>query len=316
MIILYILQFILAFTVLGLAAQFVVNGVDHFAKKLKVSSFSASFFILGLLTSLPEIGVGVSAVLDKAPGIYVGNLIGASFVLFLLAIPLLAIFGKGIKLSYQLTNRNLLLSLFVILAPTIFVLDRSVSMGEAIAMIILYLLLFYFIETKKKILEEMREEVREDIMTPRKHWVMQLAQIVVGCFMIFVASRQLVETIEYFAVLWGAPEFVISLIVLGVGTNLPEFSIAVTSILQKQKEVAFGDYVGSAAANTLLFGVLALFNGPFTLQEGNFFMTFAVFTIGMIFFYLFSRSQREISRQEGYLLLLIYTLFIILQVNY
>jgi len=45
---------------------------------------------------------------------------------------------------------------------------------------------------------------------------------------------------------------------LSVGTNLLELSITITSIWKKHKEVAFGDYLGSAAANTFLFGVLTL----------------------------------------------------------
>lgn len=313
MIFLQIIQFILSFIVLSLAAQVVVDGVDHFARKLKISSFSASFFVLGLLTSLPEIGVGVTAVLDKQPEIFVGNLIGASFVLFLLAVPLLAIFGNGIKLSYQLTNTNLLFAIFVILVPTVFVSDGSVSYGEAIAMIFLYFILFYFMESKKKVLSELKAEVKEDIATPRKHWLILLIQIVVGCFMIFMASHQLVNTIEYFAILWHAPEYVISMLVLGIGTNLPEFTIAATSIIRNEKEVAFGDYVGSAAANTLLFGVLILFTGPFTIHNGNFFLTFVIFTLGMFAFYHFARSKRDISRKEGFLLLVVYVVFILLE---
>ncbi len=132
--------------------------------------------------------------------------------------------------------------------------------------------------------------------------------------MIFVASRQLVETTEFFAQLLNAPPYIIGLIVLGIGTNTPEFTIAITSILHKRKEVAFGDYVGSAAANTMLFGVFSIFTDTVTIQNGNFFLTFVIFTVGMIFFYIFSRSGREITRQEGYMLLLIYVVFVVMEV--
>ncbi len=309
MIILKIIHYILSFLVLWLSSEIIVDGIDHFSKKFKISSFAASFFVLGLLTSLPEIGVGLSAILDREPEIFVGNIIGASFVLFLLAIPLLAIFGKGITLSFQLTNKNLIFALFVILSPALFVLDGNISRTEGYFMIIIYFLLFYFIESNQKVVKE----VEEDFEGVKKSSIKQLFRVLMGCVMIFVASKILVDNTIYFAELFNIHTYIISLVVLSIGTNLPEFAIAVSAIYNKHKEVAFGDYVGSAAANTLLFGVLILINGSFTVHNGNFFLTFAIFTIGMVVFYIFARSKRDISRREGFILLFIYLLFLVLE---
>ncbi len=310
MIVLNTFQYIMSFVVLWLASEVIVDGIDHFSKKFRISSFAASFFVLGLLTSLPEIGVGVSSLVDKSPEIFVGNLIGASFVLFLLAIPLLAIFGKGITLSHQLTNKNLVFALFVILTPVIFVLDGHISTKEGLFMVILYLLLFYFIESKQKVVRE----VEQDIEGVKKSSTKQLIRVIGGCAMIFFASKILVDKTVFFAQVLNIHTYLISLVILSVGTNLPEFAIAVNAILHKHKEIAFGDYVGSAAANTLIFGLLTMFHGSFTVSNGNFILTFVIFTVGMIFFYLFSRSKREISSQEGFLLLLIYVAFLVLEI--
>lgn len=312
MIILNIIQYLLSFFILWLASEIIVDGIDHFSKKFRISSFAASFFILGLLTSLPEIGVGVSSIIDKEPEIFVGNLIGASFVLFLLAMPLLAIFGQGIKLSYQLTNKNLLFALFVILSPALFVLDGNISVIEGSFMIVIYFLLFYFIESNQKVVKE----VEADFEGIKKSSVKQLIRVVMGCIMIFIASKTLVDKTIFFAELFNIHTYLISLIFLSVGTNLPEFAIAVSAILNKHKEVAFGDYVGSAAANTLLFGILTIVNGSFTVHNGSFFLTFFIFTVGMIVFYFFARSKREISRTEGCILLCIYFLFLLLEIWY
>lgn len=310
MLILNIAEYVLSFFILWLSSEVIVDGIDHFSKKFKISSFAASFFVLGLLTSLPEIGVGTSAILDREPEIFVGNLIGASFVLFLLAIPLLSIFGNGITLSHQLTNKNLIFALFVILTPALFVLDGNVSKVEGLFMIVIYFLLFYFIENDQQVVKE----VEEDVEGVKKSSVKQLIRVVMGCVMIFVASKVLVDKTIFFADLLHIHTYLISLVVLSVGTNLPEFAIAASAILNKHKEVAFGDYVGSAAANTLLFGVLMLINGSFKIHNGNFLLTFIIFTIGMICFYVFARSKREISRHEGVLLLLIYVVFLVLEI--
>src|SRR3990167_5911120 len=93
--------FFFALSVLWLGAGLIVYSLDNISRRLEISAFAASFSILGILTSLPEISVGINAIIDKKPEIYVGNLLGASVVLFLMIIPLLAILGNGVKLSHQ-----------------------------------------------------------------------------------------------------------------------------------------------------------------------------------------------------------------------
>ena len=68
----YIFSFLLIWFVAGL----IVTSVDRLAHKLNLSSFAVSFFLLGILTSVPEISVGINSLIDKKPEIFVGNLIG------------------------------------------------------------------------------------------------------------------------------------------------------------------------------------------------------------------------------------------------
>ncbi len=301
--------YLAAFFFIWIGADLLVNSVVRLAHKLNLSSFAVSFFVLGILTSIPELSVGISSIIDKDPQIFVGNLIGASFMLFMLIVPILAIFGNGIKLAHQLTERNLIFSLFVILTPIIFISDGIITRKEGLFMILIYSLLFYFIEKRKGLLEK----VHDRLFDGTKEGPVDLGKIVLGSIIVFLSSKILVDKTIYFANVFGISPFLISLLLLSVGTNLPEFSIVVDSIFKKHKEVAFGDYIGSAAANTFLFGFLALINGPFTIESGYFFLTFILFALGIVLFYVFSRSKKDISRQEGIALLLVYVFFIVFE---
>lgn len=298
--------YLAAFFFIWIGADLLVKSVIRLAHKLNLSSFAVSFFVLGILTSIPEISVGISSIIDKNPQIFVGNLIGASLVLFILVIPILAIFGNGIKLAHQLTERNLIFSLFVVLTPVIFILDGSINRKEGLFMILIYSLLFYFIEKRKGLLEK----VHDRLFDGTKEGPIDLGKIALGSAVVFLSSKILVDKTIYFANVFNLSPFLISLLLLSVGTNLPELSIAIESILKKHKEVAFGDYIGSAAANTFLFGVLVLINGPFAINNHQFLATFILFLFGLVLFYFFSRSKRDISRQEGLILLLVYFLFL------
>lgn len=288
----------------------VIEGIVHLTGRLKVSAFATSFFVLGILTSMPEFFIGVNSIVDKEPSIFVGNLIGASFVLFMLVIPILAVFGKGITLAHQLNQRNLVFSLFVVLSPAFFALDGRLNRFEGLFMIVIYGLLFYFVEKKKGLLEN----IRDQLLRASNHELVDLVKIVIGALVMFLAGNVLVEQTEILASVFKMSPFLIGLLLLSIGTNIPELSITLKSISQKHKEVAFGDYVGSAAANTAFFGVLVLFNGSTVVIEGKLAVTFILFLLGLTLFYIFSRSKKDISRLEGIGLLAVYVTFLILEI--
>src|SRR3989339_527095 len=109
----------LSFAILWIASNLVVVQTAHLSKVFHTSFFSSAFIILGILSSFPELAIGVNAAIEGKPEIFIGNLIGASFVLIALLIPLYAVFAGGIKLVHDFTPYTLLFALFVISLPAI-----------------------------------------------------------------------------------------------------------------------------------------------------------------------------------------------------
>jgi cation:H+ antiporter len=130
---------------------------------------------------------------------------------------------------------------------------------------------------------------------------------------IFLISKVLVLEGLYLATAFAVPTSFIGLLVLSIGTNAPELMIAVRAVRARRKDIAFGNYVGSAAMNTLLFGFLLLFNGGFVLERREFLITAPLFLFGLGLFALFSRSRSTLSRSEGIILLFFYFVFLIAQ---
>jgi cation:H+ antiporter len=309
MLIVNILAYGMAFLLIWLGSGLIVSSVDHFSKKLKLSSFAVSFVFLGLLTSTPEFAVGLTAIADNDPEIFIGNLLGGIPVIFLFVIPLLAILGNGIAIKHDLDGKNLLATLGVILAPSILVLDKRVSNSEGVVLIILYLVLLLLIQKKHGIFD--RENSK--LMSLRSYSFTDILKILLGIVAVFVASNIIVEKTMYFAEVFQISAFYISLIVLSLGTNLPELSLAVRSVLTGTKDVAFGDYMGSAAVNTLLFGIFTILNNGEVLTINNFVITFIFIASGLLLFFFFSRSRGSISRGEGFILMGLYCLFVVFE---
>jgi cation:H+ antiporter len=306
-----LILYILSFVAIWFGAGLIIKSVDKIAHKLRLSSFAISFFILGLLTSIPETAVSINAVIDHNPGVFVGTFLGGTVVIFLLIIPILAILGKGVKLNHDLDTKNLVGLLAVIAAPGLVVIDHRVTNLEGMLLILSYAVIFYFIQRKHGVLEENNTE----ILSTKSYSFLDLARVAAGIGIVFVSSRFIVDQTLFFANILNIPAFYISLIVLSIGTNIPEISLAVRAVRSGKKDIAFGDYLGSAAANTLLFGIFTLVNDGEVFTFDSFIITFLFIVSGLGLFYNFARSKEDISKKEGMILLGIYVIFILFEIS-
>lgn len=314
MFVLDVVLFLAAFVAIWFAAKLIIGTVSSLSHLLHLSTFAVSFFILGIGTSMPEFFISTSAALDHRPEIFAGTLLGATIVVYLFVVPLLAILGNGIMTNHQLKHHTLVYSLFVAFLPFICAIDGHLDRKEGAIMILSYLILFYMIEFRQGFFEK----ASAGFATKKKAELWDLLKIVAGAVILFFAAQILVAKTIQLAGLLHVSAFFISILVLSVGTDLPETTVAIVSALKKpaspaggSQSIAMGDYLGSCAANTLILGVLTLINGNFIFIDHGFYLTFILFFAGIIAFYIFARTKINLSRKEGLALLALYAMFIV-----
>ncbi|MFA5273114.1 MAG: hypothetical protein WC353_03045 [Candidatus Peribacter sp.] len=321
-VILHLLLLLLSAAIIWALSGLLIGATDRVAKRYNRPGFAIAFFVLGVLTSISEISVATNATLEGVPQVSAGNLVGGSIVIFLLIIPLLAVLGGGLPMTSALTRGNLAFLLGVVVLPSLLILDGSVSRVEGVLMVFLYVTLLYTVQKRKPagdIVEETMQHVEEELLHTkgmfftRHATLVDVAKIAFAGVLIFLGGKLLVHESIYFSTLLSIPPSLVGLILLSIGTNAPELVIAVRCIVGKHKDIAFGDYMGSAAANTPLMGFLALANGKFALERSEFVPTFFLLLIGLIAFFVFSRSKNDISRKEGIMLLCLYGGFLVMQ---
>ncbi|MFZ3069304.1 MAG: hypothetical protein WA052_03210 [Microgenomates group bacterium] len=309
---LHIALYVLSFIGIWLGAGLIISSVEKFSHKLRLSSFSVSFLILGLFTSLGELSVGITSVLDNDPEIFVGNLIGASIVLFTLVIPLLAITGKKIKINPEFQNFNLISSLVVIGMPVILSFDGKIDRLDGIISLVLFGIAAILIQSKRGLLQNPPTTVHRHILKVGP----EILKIAVGVIIVYLSSNSVVEQTMYFSQILKISPFFISLILVSLGTNLPELSLVVRTIFFKDKEIAFGDYVGSASYNTFIFGGLILWYGKTIYLTNSYIVSLLVLIVGLFLFYLFAKSKNTLTRKEGFFLLCLYLLFVYVEIAF
>lgn len=301
--------FIAAGLVLWLASRVLVDSIDHYAKRNHRARFVVAFFVLGLVTSISEFSVAVNALSQHVPEVSAGNLLGASFVIFFLIVPLLAIGNRGITLSRHLTVHCAFVAFVAILIPTMLAIDGAVSVLDGALALLAYVSVIVCVY---------RANGHHANKASGAHIAEQLADLIkvlVAAFFIFIAGRFLVQETVYFAEALSMPASLIGLLVLSIGTNVPELTIAIRSILSHRAEIAFGDYLGSSLTNTLIFGFLPLIGGSYSVSGAG--VPFAIlFAVGTVFLFIATETKRTISRTEGIALVAFYAAFLILQTGH
>lgn len=304
-----IILFLFSCTILWIGSGLVISSIERFSKNTRLSAFAVSALILGILTSLTEISVGINAILEKTPTVFAGNLIGGSFVILLCIIPLLAIFNKGIVLRQHLDQTHLLFFTILLLAPSLLILDGRASRWDAVLLVALYGFFLYILQKKNGISTDIRVKRMDKGLIAKN-----LLKISAGAVLIFFAGKMLVESTVFIADHLNISRLLVSLLVLSLGTNIPELVIAIKTTLRKRSEIAFGNYVGSAVTNPLLFGIFTIIHGPFTIQN-SFSSSFMFILIGYGLFFLLARTKSTISFFEGLFLFLFYLVFVLFEAS-
>lgn len=298
--------FVLAFFAMWVGSGFSVRGVEKISENTKISSFLVSFFILGFFTSVSELSVAFFSVLDNTPQVSVGNIIGASSILTLLVIPLLSLVDKTVRFEENSTSVNLPLAYFVISLPVFLILDRQLLIFDAFVIIVALVILVINTSIKKPILEK----IEDFLEFHNVNIIKELSKILLGVSLIITASKYIVDTSVLYANSFSIPPFLIGLLVISIGTNLPELSIFLRATAGHKKGIALGDYVGSAVMNTAVFAFLIIFNyDPIYLGEAVKYNLFLL-PLGSILLLLFIKDRR-LPTIESITLLFLYVIFVI-----
>lgn len=296
--------FALAFFLLWIGSGLAVNSITKISHSLKFSSFFVSFFVLGLFTSITEITIGINALLENTPEIYVGNLIGSSVVVFLLVVPILAVVGKGVHLNHSFLFKDLVSAILVVGLPAFLTLDNRFGIIDSVLCIIIYGYFLFMLEKESGVVNKILH-----VDMTQKTLVSSFFKIVAAILLVFAASKIMVDQTPIIGEFLGISPFIISILLISIGTNIPELSVAIRSILAKKKDIAFGNYVGSASLNTLEMGVLSLLGKSPVPANGSNYSVIA-FLIGLVAFVFFVKSKKEISKEEGLILFGCYLVFV------
>ncbi|KAA0205853.1 hypothetical protein EDM68_04240 [Candidatus Uhrbacteria bacterium] len=299
-----LLGLLVLFYGLGLSADLVIKHIRAIGRKLGIPVFFLGL-LLGLFTSLPELGIGINALAQDVPSVSVGNLLGGVIVLFCLVL------GLGIVLNREVKTDGKTEILWPILAymslPLLFGLRGYIGFWSGLGLLLLYpaVLLYAY-------LAHDGGSARPTNGT-RQPIVKELALIVIGLVGVMFLSNLIVRMTHPILITLGVPGFLVGLIVYAIGTNLPELIVTVRAWKNRVRELSFSNILGSAAANSALLGAFAMTQTLPVTVDVSYVLTVVTMLITFGLILRFYRTGKRFTRIEGLILIGIYIAFTVLQ---
>ncbi len=293
---------------IGIVARVLVRSVGRLGRAIRLNEFILGFIVLGIATSFPEMTVGINAIAEGVPTLSFGNLVSGTIILLSLVAGLNAILNREIRIKGNLRLGTLAVSSLVILLPSLLVLDASLSRIDAALCFSAYVIHIIWLIRQNRGRDRIKDEA-----PPKKLSSLGAAFLFLGSLgLLILFARALVNVATVLASNLSLPPLVVGLLILGVGTNLPELTLTLTA-RRNNRSIVFGDVLGSATANTLLIGLLGLISPMVFSARLPLYTSFATLLLVVATLFLSSRSERKLSRQEGFVLVALYALFLALE---
>ena len=112
--------------------------------------------------------------------------------------------------------------------------------------------------------------------------------------------------------MFGITPFLLSLIVIGIGAQVPDFAVSLRAVLQGHQDVAFADILGSLIVKSLLFfGVFALIK-PLVVDPGLLIVSM-IFSAMALALTLYFAKKEILTWKGGIVLIILYGTFICIE---
>jgi len=302
-----ILLVIAGLALLTWGADRFVHGAASAARNLGIAPLLIGLTVVAFATSAPEILVSVVAATQKEPGLAIGNALGSNIVNIGLVLGITAVI-RPIKLESATLRREMPALLAVSLLTVSLFLDSYLSRIDGVVMLtglVIVMVWLVRLGIRSGVNDPIKRDFEAEIPTDVT-MTMALVWLAIGLGTLLVGADLLVDGAIGIAKQLGISEVVIGILVVALGTSLPELAVSLASALKGEYGLAIGNIVGSNIFNLLaVIGIAATIEpaalAPSVLSLHVFVMVaFTLVLFAMTYDY---DGKAELSRMEGVALL-------------
>jgi cation:H+ antiporter len=303
--------------ILGLAGlwfgtEITIHGAVSIAKRYGVSEFIIGVVILSIGSDLPELAIAVDAGLKNLAGgdysdVVVGSALGSTlgqigFVLGFVGLLSYLTLPRGVIYRHGAT---LLGSLLLV---ALFGYDGIVTFTEGLALLLVYGI--YLVALLNEVNGSAGMEQAGDLTFWRS-----MLYLAVGLTIVVGSAELTVSSAVDVARMLGLSDSVVAIILIGLGSSLPELTISISAVIKGHHRLSVGNLIGSNVFDTLVPIGAAAVIAPLSFDRGmlRFEVPYLFFvTTAVIFFFL---RKRGIQRWEAAVVLALYCAYVLVKLT-
>lgn len=263
---------LLGLVILLLAGDSLVRGAVNLALRIGIPALIVSLTIVAFGTSAPELLIAIKAVIEDAPDIAMGNVIGSNTANILLVLGLPALLATMYTSECDSRKSFVVMIgasiLFIALAfRGVFDFWAGLALVTALAAILGENFLHARAHSREMkaraanldLAEE--DDLAEELegADPELPWWKIGVFLVLGLIGLPLGADLLVDSSVRIARTFNVSEAAIGLTLVALGTSLPELATTSMAAVRRQADVALGNVIGSNMFNLLgIIGVTAL----------------------------------------------------------
>ena len=303
-----ILLVVVGLTILIWGADRFVHGASAAARNLGVAPLLIGLTIVAFATSAPEILVSAIASAKGQPGLAFGNAIGSNIANIGLVLGCVAII-RPIQLRSATLRREMPALLAVTLLTVSLFLDAYLSRVDGLVMLTGLVIVMIWLARlgvrsapNDPIQQDFEAEIPKNVAMPRA-----IIWLLIGLAALLLGAHFLVKGSISIAEFFGVSDVVIGILLVAIGTSLPELAVSLVSALRGEYGLAIGNIIGSNIFNLLgVIGVAATI-APIGVEQSV--LSLHIFVMVAFTLVLFAMThdydgKSELSRIEGFALLL------------
>jgi cation:H+ antiporter len=282
-----------------------VTSTDNAARIFSISGFYASFFMIGIATSAPEIFISIESALQNKTILAIGNAFGSNISNIALVFCLSLFFIKG-----KLNKNNLPIRPFIsmvvlsLIAFLLIYIDENLDMKDSFILIILFIISVYYFKSSDEI-KPTDTNNYSNLMILMVYLILSLGMLIYGSFYFINGATQI-------ATFLGISPYTIGLTLTALGTSLPELAASIQSARKGKIDFIVGNIIGSNIFNIAIAMSLAGIISASDIDANDIMRDILMLTFCTLALYLIIRSNSMFRTVYSVILVITYFLYLIL----
>ncbi len=304
---------ILGFVLLVVGGEYLVRASVGLSFKLNLSKMVIGLTVVSFATSVPELLVSLNAALQGVPAIAINNVIGSNIANIGLVLGITAICTTiEVDQSFYKFNWPALI-VFSLLIYYFLQNDHQLTSIEGWVLFATLLVFIFLLLKNSRSSSDQASDTTIDALSKVSYFKI-FVWLTIGGVALYFGADWLVDGAVVVAHKMGVSEAVISVSLIAVGTSIPELAASIIALIKNEKAISLGNLIGSNIFNigsvlglTSIIKSIPVDDSQILSRDILWMLVFAVIILPLVVL----KKRNKLQFKEGFFLVLLYSLFII-----